>query len=136
MTLFGDWMRVSRQWVYLEPIYTQADVRASLKVQSQVFDKVTKSYGAQMSRIAGGLTTCQEFCRVEGFAGISSWMLADLEQLDKSLCAYLDQKRTKFSRFYFTSNEDLIELMGHLSDQDYLQKFIGKLFEGVTGLKF
>ena len=63
-------------------------------------------------------------------------MINDLERLDRSLCAYLDSKRAKFSRLFFTSNEELIELMGHLKDQDYLQRFISKLFEGIDGLSF
>ena len=63
-------------------------------------------------------------------------MIHDLERLDRSLCAYLDSKRAKFSRLFFTSNEELIDLMGHLKDQDYLQRFVSKLFEGVDGLNF
>jgi hypothetical protein len=37
---------------------------------------------------------------------------------------------------YFTSNEELIGLMGNLSNQTHLQAFLGKLFEGIAGLVF
>ena len=63
-------------------------------------------------------------------------MMGDLEYLDRSLCAYLDQKRNKFARLYFTSNEELIELMGQLKSSDYLERFLSKLFEGIGGLIF
>ena len=63
-------------------------------------------------------------------------MLRDIEYLDKSLNDYLDSKRTEFARLYFTSNEELIGLMGNLNNQSYLQVFLSKLFEGIAGLVF
>ena len=42
----------------------------------------------------------------------------------------------EFARLYFTSNEELIGLMGNLSDTAYLQVFLSKLFAGVAGLLF
>jgi hypothetical protein len=63
-------------------------------------------------------------------------MMFDLENLDRSLCAYLDQKRNQVSRLYFTSNEELIEWMGQLKNVKYLEVFLAKLFEGVGGLRF
>lgn len=40
-------------------------------------------------------------------------MMKKLELLDFALCEYLDKKRTQFGRLYFTSNEELIELLGN-----------------------
>ena len=44
-------------------------------------------------------------------------MIEDLEHLDKSLTDYLDKKRMQFARLYFTSNDELIGLMGNISNQ-------------------
>jgi len=63
-------------------------------------------------------------------------MKEDLENLDHALCTYLDTKRSQFARLFFTSNEELIELLGQLQGEDFLKNFIGKLFEGVGGLLF
>jgi hypothetical protein len=52
------------------------------------------------------------------------------------LSEYLDNKRSEFARLYFTSNEELIGLMGNLSNQTHLQVFLSKLFEGISGLVF
>jgi hypothetical protein len=43
-------------------------------------------------------------------------MLKDFEILDKALCEYLDKKRLQFARLYFTSNDELISLMGNLGN--------------------
>jgi dynein heavy chain len=63
-------------------------------------------------------------------------MRKDIRFLDKSLSDYLDKKRSEFSRLYFTSNDELIQLMGNLKNIGYLQVFLGKLFEGIGGLVF
>jgi len=82
------------------------------------------------------LSSCREFCKIDGVADSNAQMMKDLEYLDHSLCAYLDQKRNKFSRLYFVSNDELIELMGQVKNTDYLQTFISKLFEGIDGFTF
>ena len=63
-------------------------------------------------------------------------MLSQVDYLDKSLHDYLDEKRSGFARLYFTSNEELIGLMGNLNNESYLQVFLSKLFDGIAGLMF
>lgn len=83
-----------------------------------------------------GPTTVTEFCKGESdFVSTLEDMLGQIEFLDKSLNNYLDGKRSDFARLYFTSNEELLNLMSKLSDLEYLQCFLGKLFEGITGLR-
>ena len=80
--------------------------------------------------------TVQEFCRGDSFANVIADLLKDVDYLDKSLHDYLDEKRTGFARLYFTSNEELIGLMGNLNNQSYLELFLSKLFDGIAGLVF
>ena len=65
-------------------------------------------------------TTLQDFCRSEGFNNAVQEMIKDFEYLDKSLSEFLDKKRNEFARLYFTSNEELITLMGNLNNRNYL----------------
>jgi len=76
------------------------------------------------------------FCRAEGFIVLVQKMITDLDHLDKSLTDYLDKKRGSFARLYFTSNDELIGLMGNLTDKGYIQVFLSKLFDGIAGLIF
>jgi dynein heavy chain len=80
-------------------------------------------------------STCQELCDTENFKRITRELLRDFEQLDRALNQYLDRKRSKFARLFFTSNDELIEIMGSLDSSAYLQKFLGKLFEGIDEIK-
>ena len=67
-----------------------------------------------------GSTCVNEFCKENDFVSTLEDMLIQIEFLDKSLNSYLDQKRTDFTRLFFTSNEELLGLMSKLNDVEYL----------------
>ena len=58
-----------------------------------------------------------------------------LEQIEKCLDQYLEIKRTIFPRFYFVSDDDLLEMLGKSKNYNELQKYIKKCFEGAKKLK-
>lgn len=49
---------------------------------------------------------------------------------------YLESKREHFARFYFLSNEEIIEILGQMRDPRNVQRFLNKIFEGVESLQF
>ena len=61
-----------------------------------------------------------DFVKNDGFISKANGMLDDIEYLEKSLSDFLNKKREEFARLYFTSNEELIQLMGNLKNQNFL----------------
>jgi len=47
----------------------------------------------------------------------------------------LEAKRGQFPRFYFLSNDDLLEIIGQSKDPEPILQHISKMFEGVYTLK-
>lgn len=61
---------------------------------------------------------------------------ASLDKIQKCLNDYLEAKRKFFPRFYFLSNEDLLEIMGDSKKPLKVQAHLKKIFEGVNTLIF
>lgn len=63
-------------------------------------------------------------------------MNSDLDRVQKGLKEYLEAKRTVFARFYFLSNDDLLEILSQTKDVEKVQSHLRKVFENMTELQF
>jgi dynein heavy chain len=61
---------------------------------------------------------------------------AGLESCQKSLDAYLEGKRNKFPRFYFTSDPVLLKILSQGSEPENIQEDYEKLFDAITRVDF
>ena len=71
---------------------------------------------------------------VKGFINILQDLNKKLEYIQKNLNQFLEGKRSLFPRFYFLSNDDLLEIIGQAKDPEPIQKHIKKIFEGTNTL--
>lgn len=59
-----------------------------------------------------------------------------LDQIQKSLQDYLETKKKYFPRFYFLSDEQLLEILSQSRDPTMVQKHVNKCFEAINLLQF
>ncbi|KAF4323742.1 hypothetical protein BBO99_00000832 [Phytophthora kernoviae] len=129
-TLLG----VQRCWIYLESIFMASeDIRKQLPLESQLFDEVNSAY----CRVTEGMAKTKNALQATQEAGVLETLITmqeKLDQIQKCLDQYLETKRMLFPRFYFLSNDDLLEILGHQKDPDQVQKHIKKCFEAIKTL--
>lgn len=64
-----------------------------------------------------------------------SEMSVKLEEIQKALDMYLETKRQIFPRFYFLSNDDLLEILGQSQNPEAMQPHMKKCFDNIKSLK-
>jgi dynein heavy chain, axonemal len=57
-----------------------------------------------------------------------------MDKIQKNLDAYLEKKRQLFPRFYFLSNDELLQILANAADVKAVEKHINKCFENICGL--
>ena len=59
-----------------------------------------------------------------------------LNNIQKALENYLELKRSIFPRFYFLSNDELLEILANAQDMNQVNKHIKKCFDNINKLDF
>jgi dynein heavy chain len=110
------------------------DIRKQLPGESVLFDRVNRNWVDLMNGIdknRNAVATTQRPGILDTLNGTND----DLERIQKSLDQYLETKRQLFPRFYFLSNDDLLEILGQQKDPGQVQKHIKKCFEAIRQLQ-
>ncbi len=106
---------IQRKWIYLEPIFN----RGSLTRELARFRRVDQKFKQIMAEI-GQNPKVQPFALIEGIRDTLSDLLGSLDLCQKALNDYLEEKRNKFSRFYFIGDDDLLEILGQSQNPEII----------------
>ncbi|XP_030837708.1 dynein heavy chain 2, axonemal [Strongylocentrotus purpuratus] len=127
-------LTVQRQWMYLENIFLGEDIRKQLPRESAEFDSVNANWKIIMSRLHKDNNALRG-THHEGLLETLNEMNNKLEEIQKSLDMYLETKRQIFPRFYFLSNDDLLEILGQSKNPEAVQPHLKKCFDNIKTLK-
>ncbi|EAN79214.1 dynein heavy chain, putative [Trypanosoma brucei brucei TREU927] len=122
---------IQRKWTYLEPIFA----RGALPQEQARFKRVDKEFVSIMQDVEADprvMTIASQADIVDRLKTI----LDQIERCQKSLMEFLESKRESFSRFYFISDEDMLEILGHSKSPSVIQAHLKKLFMGINSVIF
>eukprot|EP00928_Gymnodinium_smaydae_P009061 TRINITY_DN13347_c0_g3_i1.p1 TRINITY_DN13347_c0_g3~~TRINITY_DN13347_c0_g3_i1.p1 ORF type:complete len:4331 (+),score=1052.12 TRINITY_DN13347_c0_g3_i1:55-13047(+) len=129
------WLKVQRAWMYLQPIFDSQDIMKQLPTEGKKFRLVDSKWRQAMGRLHNNghaLTACSQEGLLETWQNANS----DLDVVQKGLDDYLETKRGAFARFYFLSNDELLEILSQTKDPLRVQPFLSKVFEAMKSLTF
>lgn len=135
--VLDEWIACQRLWMYLEPIFGSEDIQKQLPAEAKKFQTVDRS----LRRIVDGAVkgpAVIEACTRGGQRTLDTLRDGNkvLDAVQKGLSDYLETKRAGFARFYFLSNDELLEILSQTKEVTAVQPHLKKCFEGVNKLEF
>ena len=123
--------------MFLYPIFNSAGIQEEVKniLDSDAFLKVDEAWREIMNELKND-TKVLNLGRIKDLEHILSSAHESLENIQKNLNEYLENKRNAFPRFYFLSNEDLIQILGDVQNPKKIQQHLKKCFEGIDRVTF
>ncbi|XP_057662092.1 dynein axonemal heavy chain 12 isoform X1 [Diorhabda carinulata] len=129
------WGKVQSQWLYLLPIFSSKDIVAQMPEEGNLFKEVNDTYKRYMDVV----TRDPRVYETAGAPGVLETMQHCIELLDKindGVTNYLERKRLFFPRFFFLSNDEMLEILSETKDPLRVQPHLKKCFEAINRLQF
>lgn len=121
--------------MYLENIFSAEDIQKQLPNESKMFQKVDKFWKEIMSKTHRN-PSILETCAYEGLLRKFQQQNKTLDDIQKCLEDYLETKRSAFPRFYFLSNDELLQILSQTRNAQAVQPHLRKCFDNMASLVF
>ncbi|XP_063217349.1 dynein axonemal heavy chain 1-like [Bacillus rossius redtenbacheri] len=133
--VLGEWFDCQKSWMYLQPIFSSDSIRKNLPMETNRFLTMERQW-RRIMKSAVDNPKVLELCADRGLLRILQECNLGLEIVEKGLVAYLETKRDAFPRFYFLSDEELLEILSDATDPTAVQPHLRKCFENIAKLTF
>jgi dynein heavy chain len=130
-----EWLAVQRAWMYLESIFGAPDIQKQLPQETVQFLRVDQNWKDMMRKTKKRPNVVEAAC-APGVLEMFQEANKVLEKIQKSLEDYLETKRMGFPRFYFLSNDELLEILSQTRDPRAVQPHLRKCFDAMQSADF
>lgn len=121
--------------MYLQPIFDSNDIMKQLPQETKRFKSVDSTWKQQIN-IAKQNPSILYVCSKEGLKEKFIEANKNLDLVQNGLKDYLERKRSVFARFYFLSNDELLEILSQTKEVRNVRPHLRKVFEAIVDLQF
>mmetsp|Transcript_3023 Transcript_3023/g.9072 ORF Transcript_3023/g.9072 Transcript_3023/m.9072 type:complete len:4073 (+) Transcript_3023:47-12265(+) len=133
--LIDMWLKVQGMWQYLEPIFGSADIMRQMPKEGALFKKQDGMWRENAKKVLQDVHVLA-VSEIPGLLESYTEQHNLLELVQKGLNEYLEMKRLYFPRFFFLSNDEMLEILSETKDPTRVQPHLGKCFDGIGKLQF
>ncbi|XP_052133206.1 dynein axonemal heavy chain 1-like, partial [Frankliniella occidentalis] len=130
-----EWIQLQIQWMYLEPIFCSEDIARQLPAEMKKYAAMER-FWRRIMKTASDYPKPVAICPDKRLLEQLKENRALLEQVLKGLSDYLEGKRMAFPRFYFLSDDELLEILAQNRNPLAVQPHLKKCFENIYKLHF
>ncbi|KAI0989686.1 hypothetical protein GJ496_007023 [Pomphorhynchus laevis] len=132
--LCDGFYQVQRQYLFMEGLFACADVQNELPNEYDIFHSFEIDWLVMLKDIQLSPSIVPIFYNQQIEKDVFRFIDV-LDSIKGKIESYLDIKRGVFPRFYFISNETLVEILGLSKSPSFVLQHLKKLFDNIASLK-
>ncbi|XP_014851660.1 PREDICTED: dynein heavy chain 1, axonemal [Poecilia mexicana] len=129
-----EWLECQSAWLTLEPIFSCDEVKNKLK-QGNTYKHIEQRWRNVMSNVDREQNVIEMCQNVQLLSRLKRYNMF-LQNAQKGLKKYLEEKRSSFPRYFFLSDVELLQILSQSKDPTAIQQQLHKCFENISQLQF
>ena len=133
--ILDQWLKCQSKWIYLEPIFGSDEIMKQIPKEGAAFRSMDETWREIMDQ-AHEEPDIMKIVKFDGLLPKLENANECLDVVEKGLNDFLETKKVAFPRFYFLSNDELLEILSEGKIPLNVQPFVKKCFEAMKDLEF